>query len=81
LANCGSFVLNTMFFDWTCQYGTSPGRPLIPGLLRWLLCSALYFGFMHTSGPRGPLSGLRQKRGERTICRATGGENFISEYG
>jgi hypothetical protein len=53
LANCGSFVLNTMFFDWTCQYGMSPGRPLILGLLQWLLCSALYFGFMHTSGHAG----------------------------
>ena len=53
LANCGSFVLNKVFFDWTCQYGMSPGRPLILGLLLWLLCSVLYFGFMHTSGHAG----------------------------
>jgi len=26
LANCGSFILNRVFFDWTCQYGMSPGR-------------------------------------------------------
>jgi hypothetical protein len=53
LANCGSFALNRVFFDWTCQYGMSPGRPLILGLLLWLLCSLLYFGFIHTSGESG----------------------------
>jgi hypothetical protein len=53
LASCGSCVLNKAFFDWTCQYGMSPGRPLILGLLFWLLCSVLYFGFTHTSGESG----------------------------
>ena len=53
LTNCGSFALNKVFFDWTCQYGMSPGRPLILGLWLWLLCSLLYFGFIHTSGQAG----------------------------
>lgn len=53
LANCGSFVLNRVFFDWTCQYGMSPGRPLSLGALLWLLCSALYFLLIHTSGEAG----------------------------
>jgi hypothetical protein len=36
LANCGSFILNRVFFHWTCQYGMSPGRPLSLGVLLWL---------------------------------------------
>jgi hypothetical protein len=51
--DCVSFVFNTVFFDWTCWYGMSPGRPLIFGCLLWLLCSLLYFGFIHTSGESG----------------------------
>lgn len=43
LANCGSFVLSRVFFDWTCQYGMSPGRPLSLGVLVWAFCSILYF--------------------------------------
>jgi hypothetical protein len=53
LANCGSFILSTVFFDWTCQYGLNPGRLLILGLLLWLLCSLLYFVCIHTSGETG----------------------------
>jgi hypothetical protein len=53
LANCGAFVLNRVFFDWTCQYGMSPGRPLSLGLLVWVLCSILYFACIHTSGEAG----------------------------
>ena len=52
-ANCDSFVFNKVFFDWTCQYGMSPGRPLILGLLLWFVCSLLYFGFIHTVGESG----------------------------
>ena len=52
-ANCGSLVLNTVFFDWTSQYGMSPGRPLILGVLLWILCSLLYFYCLHTSGEAG----------------------------
>lgn len=53
LANCGSFVLNRVFFDWTCQYGMSSGRPLSVGVLLWLLCSVLYFACIHSSGKAG----------------------------
>ena len=64
LANCGSFVLNKVFFDWTCQYGMSPGRPLILWLLLWFLCSLLYFGFTHTSGRAGLYRVYAKKVGE-----------------
>jgi hypothetical protein len=49
LANCGSFILNRVFFDWTCQYGMSPGRPLVLCFLLWVFCSLVYFGIIHTS--------------------------------
>lgn len=53
LANCGSFILNKVFFDWTCQYGMSPGRPLSLGVALWLLCSLLYFACICASGEAG----------------------------
>jgi hypothetical protein len=64
LANCGSFVLNKVFFDWTCQYGMSPGRPLLAGLLLWFVCSLLYFAFIHTSGHAGLYRIYRQSVAE-----------------
>jgi uncharacterized protein YjbI with pentapeptide repeats len=69
LANCGSFVLNKLFFDWTCQYGMSPGRPLIVGFLLWLVCSFLYFGFMHTSGRAGLYRIYAQSIGKERSAR------------
>jgi uncharacterized protein YjbI with pentapeptide repeats len=53
LANCASFVLNRVFFDWTCQYGMTPGRPLSLGVVLWLLCSVLYFVCIHVPGKTG----------------------------
>lgn len=53
LANCGSFVLNRVFFDWTCQYGMSPGRPLSLGVLVWAFCSFLYFASIRMPGKAG----------------------------
>jgi hypothetical protein len=53
LANLASFTLNKVFFDWTCQYGMSPGRPLILGVVLWFLCSFLYFVCIHTPGEGG----------------------------
>ncbi len=53
LANCSSFILNRMFFDLTCQYGMSPGRPLSLGALLWLFCSVLYLACIHASGEAG----------------------------
>ncbi len=53
LANLASFTLNKVFFDWTCQYGMSPGRPLMIGVVLWFLCSFLYFVCIHTPGESG----------------------------
>jgi len=53
VANCGSFVLNRVFFDWTCQYGMSPGRALIVALMLWLVCSLIYFACIHTRSTAG----------------------------
>ena len=53
LANLASFTLNKVFFDWTCQYGMNPGRPLMLGVVLWLLCSLLYFVCIHTPGEAG----------------------------
>jgi hypothetical protein len=50
LANLASFTLNKVFFEWTCQYGMSPGRPLILGLVLWFLCSLLYLVCIHAPG-------------------------------
>jgi uncharacterized protein YjbI with pentapeptide repeats len=43
----------TIAFDWTCQYGMSPGRPLMLGALLWFLCSLLYFVLVHIRGKTG----------------------------
>ena len=40
-------------FDLTCQYGLSPGRPLLIVLALWLLCSGVYAWFMRQPGPSG----------------------------
>jgi uncharacterized protein YjbI with pentapeptide repeats len=53
LGNLASFTLNKVFFDWTCQYGMSPGRPLILGVVLWFLCSFLYFVCIQTPGEAG----------------------------
>jgi len=53
VANCGAFVLNKVFFDWTCQYGMNPGRAMSLGILLWFFCSLLYFICVHTNGAAG----------------------------
>jgi hypothetical protein len=53
LANLASFTLNNVFFDWTCQYGMSPGRPLMLGVVLWFLCSLLYLVCIHTPSEAG----------------------------
>jgi hypothetical protein len=40
-------------FDWTCQYGLAPGRPLLIVLCLWLLCSFVYVMFIHWGGRSG----------------------------
>ena len=76
--DCVSFVFNTVFFDWTCWYGMSPGRPLIFGCLLWPLCSLLYFGFIHTSGESGLYRIYGQSVSE-TRKPNTRGEEFTCE--
>lgn len=41
--DCLWFAFNRVFFDLTCQYGMSPGRPLALLLALWLVCSASYW--------------------------------------
>lgn len=53
VANCGSFFLNRVFFDWTCQYGMNPGRPLQIGLALWGVFSLLYFTCLNMSSESG----------------------------
>src|SRR5207247_8635968 len=54
LASCASCFLNKVFFDWTCQYRMSSGRPLVLGALLCFLCSLMYFWFIHTYSQLGP---------------------------
>lgn len=40
-------------FDFTCQYGLTPGRPLRIVLWLWLFFALVYAVFMHRPGPSG----------------------------
>jgi Pentapeptide repeats (8 copies) len=40
-------------FDYTCQYGLTPGRPLRIVLCLWLFFAGAYAVFMHRPGPSG----------------------------
>jgi hypothetical protein len=42
-----------IFFDLTCRYGLTPGRPLRIILWLWLVFSLTYAAFMHGRGPSG----------------------------
>jgi uncharacterized protein YjbI with pentapeptide repeats len=47
-------LFNRVFFDLTCQYGMSPGRPLQLVAALWLLCSVVYLlFFIHISKRSG----------------------------
>jgi uncharacterized protein YjbI with pentapeptide repeats len=52
-------------FDWTCQYGMNPSRPLkIIGFV-WLAMTVFYFACMHLRGPSGIyVEAEREVRGE-----------------
>jgi len=41
-SNCAAWLLNTLVFDLTFQYGMSPNRPLYLVCALWLLCSIVY---------------------------------------
>jgi uncharacterized protein YjbI with pentapeptide repeats len=43
----------TIAFDWTCQYGMSPGRALRIWLTLFLLCCIIYAVFIHLPGKSG----------------------------
>jgi len=52
-------------FDYTCEYGFSPGRPLLIVLGLWLLFGVIYSVFMHLPGTSGIyLIGTRTWRGK-----------------
>ena len=47
-------LLETVFFDWTCEFGANAVRPLWICFLVWLVCAPIYWLFLH----RGKRSGL-----------------------
>lgn len=50
---CLEYWFNTVFFDLTCQYGMSPWRPLLWGVVPlWLLCSLFYSVVIRTRTSR-----------------------------
>lgn len=51
--NCIAYLFNRIFFDLTCQYGMSPSRPLLIGLVLWFLCAFVYTALVHTNGVSG----------------------------
>jgi hypothetical protein len=53
LSGRGWMWFNKVLFDWTCQYGMSPGRPLLWGFTVWLLCSVIYWVCIHRPGKAG----------------------------
>ena len=50
LSKCIDGYLNILFFEWTCEYGRKPGRPLI--LMFWMIiiCSITYFISIYIGG-------------------------------
>jgi hypothetical protein len=53
IGECGSYLLNTVFFDWTSQYGMTPGRAITAVFLVWLGCSVIYFSLILLPGESG----------------------------
>lgn len=52
-------------FDWTCQYGMNPSRPLKIICVVWLAMTVFYFACMHLRGPSGIyVEAAREARGE-----------------
>jgi uncharacterized protein YjbI with pentapeptide repeats len=61
-------AMNTMFFDWTCQYGMSPGRPLLIVASLAAILSIVYIFAQVDPGPNGGIWAVwdehRIKQGE-----------------
>ena len=58
--SCGEYGMNRLLFDLTCQYGMSPGRPVLLAIAIWLTCTPLYWISLH-SGSRSGLSLIASK--------------------
>jgi uncharacterized protein YjbI with pentapeptide repeats len=55
-AETANFVerwFNTVLFDWTCQYGMNPGRPLRIWIWLLVVSSVCYFAFIQGAGNAG----------------------------
>ncbi len=46
-------TMSTVFFDWTCQYGMSPGRPLLIAAALVVMLSMVYIFAQVNPGPNG----------------------------
>ena len=46
-------AMNTVFFDWTCRYSMSPGRPLLIVAVLALILSIVYIFAQVDPGPNG----------------------------
>jgi Pentapeptide repeats (8 copies) len=61
-------AFNTVFFDWTCQYGMSPGRPLLIVAALVVMLSMVYIFAQVDPGPNGGIWAVwdehRIKQGE-----------------
>ena len=51
--SCGEYGMNRLFFDLTCQYGMSPGRPVLLVIAIWLSCTPLYWISLHSGSRSG----------------------------
>ena len=51
--SCGEYGMNRLLFDLTCQYGMSPGRPLLLAIAIWLTCTPLYWISLHSGSRSG----------------------------
>lgn len=60
---------NTVFFDWTCQYGMSPGRPI---LIVAALAVLLSFAYVFAQINPGPNGGIWAVWDEHRIKQAEG---------
>jgi uncharacterized protein YjbI with pentapeptide repeats len=74
---------NTIFFDWTCQYGMSPGRPLLIVAALVVILSIVYMVAQIHPGPNGGIWAvwdehrIKQTEGSKEPQQLTGG--FPSE--
>jgi uncharacterized protein YjbI with pentapeptide repeats len=53
ISDCIAYGFNVVFFDLSCQYGMTPGRPLVLVVALWLFSAILYCIFMNHNGRSG----------------------------